>query len=535
MADSRPITGLVPRPVAVRPAGGELRLGAAATIAGPPAVVRLARELLGTATGFALPPGGDQATIRLHTADVPGGGAEAYRLSVGPAGVRVVGATDGALINGLHTLVQLLPPEIYRPAVVRGAHWILPQVEIEDLPRFSWRGVHLDVARHFMPAPWLFRFVALLALHKLNVLHLHLTDDQGWRFPSERFPRLIEVGAWRAGTPIGYQGDGGVEPTPHGGYYARRELADLVTFAAERNVVVVPEIDLPGHVGAVLAAYPELGNGTGPYETWTRWGVNRHILNLAPGTLHFCTQLLGEVADVFPGPFIHVGGDEVPPDEWRLSPAVQQRRTELGLVDERQLQGWFTSQLGACLSDLGRRLVGWDEILEGGGPPDGATVTAWRGTAAGVAAARAGCDVVMCPENPLYLDHYQADGPDEPLAMPGANTLADVCAFDPIADGLDTAAERVLGGQVQLWTEYLPDPRSVEYMAFPRTSAFADTVWAPVGGDPSERERRVVSHLTRLDMLQVAHRPPGGPHPWQRGGHGRRGNPNRAGVPSRKS
>ena len=516
------VPALVPRPVDLRPAAGVFRLPPDATLAGPPPVLRLARRLLGTATGFPLPDGGEGATIRLDLVGAAGDG-EAYHLEVGLEGIRISAGAEAGLADGLHTLVQLLPVDILRPAVVRDMAWDVPHLEIDDAPRFAWRGAHLDVARHFLPAHWLFRFVELLALHKLNVLHLHLNDDQGWRFPSERYPRLVELGSWRRATPVGFQGEDGFELTPHGGSYTRRELVDLVAFAAERNVTVVPEIDFPGHAGAILAAYPDLGNGTGPYETWTRWGINRQVLNLEPATVRFCTDVLGEVADLFPSPFLHIGGDEVPKDEWRSSARAQQRRAELGLESEEQLQHWFTAQLHAFLRERGRRLIGWDEILEGGLPPEGAVVMSWRGVGGGVTAAHAGLDVVMCPEKPLYLDHYQSDDPDEPLAITGRNTLADVCAFDPIVDGLDgPAAERVLGSQVQLWTEYMPDPRAVEYMAFPRSVDFADAVWVPAGGDPAEREARVLAHLERLDVLGVDYRPPIGPHPWQRGGEGRR-------------
>jgi len=517
-------TALVPRPLTCRFSGGGLRLSAAATISGPPAVVRLARLLLGTATGFPWPDGAD-ATVRLEL-DGRFGPGESYRLEVNPSGIRVLAGREPGLINGLYTVVQLLPADILRPAVLQGAVWELPCVEITDTPRFGWRGAHLDVARHFMPAPWLFRFVELLALHKLNILHLHLNDDQGWRFPSERYPLLCEVGSWRQGTSIGFRGEGGLDETPHGGCYSKRELTDLVAFASARNVTVVPEIDLPGHAGAVLASYPEFGNGTGPYETWTRWGINRNVLNLEPATVRFCSEILDEVADVFPGPFIHVGGDEVPKEEWRTSSRVQARRRDLNLLGEDQLQQWFIAQLGTFLRSRNRRLVGWDEILEGGRPADGAVVMSWRGVRGGVAAANAGLDVVMCPEKPLYLDHYQSDGAHEPLAIGGRNTLGEVCAFDPIVAGLDSeAAKRVLGSQVQIWTEYMPDPSAVEYMAFPRTAAFADAVWAEAGGDPADREARVIGHLERLDVLSVNYRPIAGPRPWQRGGTGRRRRP----------
>lgn len=518
------LPALVPKPASCRFTGGMLRLSADATISGPVGVVRLARRTLGTATGFPWIVDAEP-TLRLQL-DGAAGGGESYRLKVDRSGIRVTAGEETGLINGLQTLTQLLPAYILRGAVVRGAVWEVPCVEIEDTPRFGWRGAHLDVARHFMPAPWLFRFVELLAMHKLNVFHLHLNDDQGWRFPSESYPRLIEVGSWRRGTSFGPKGEGGIEPTPHGGYYTKHELSDLVAFARERNVTVVPEIDLPGHAEAVLASYPEFGNATGPYETWTGWGINRHVLNLEPATVRFCTEILDEVAQIFPSPMIHIGGDEVPKDEWRASNRAQDRQRELGLAGEDELQHWFTAQLGAFLHSRDRRLVGWDEILEGGRPPDGAVVMSWRGVRGGVAAAKAGLDVVMCPAEPLYLDYYQSDRADEPLAIGGLNTLADVCAFDPIVAGLDSeAAKRVLGSQVQIWTEYMPDPSAVEYMAFPRTAAFADAVWAPAGGDPGEREARIVAHLERLDALSVNYRPIGGPHPWQSGGTGRRRRP----------
>jgi hexosaminidase len=528
----------LPRRVDARPGTWSLRPDATVSASeGAGLVVRSARSLLGPATGYDLPAVSDAGDLQLYLDDALDSlGPEGYRLAVTPERAVISSAAPAGLINGLQTLRQLFGTDILRRAAVAGAQWSAPCVEIEDAPRFAWRGLHLDVARHFFPIDFLHRFVDLLALHKLNVFHLHLNDDQGWRFPSERYPRLCEIGAARRATPIGYRGRDGVEPTPHGGCYRKDELVDLVTHAAARNVTIVPEIDLPGHASAVLAAYPELGNGTGPYEVWTSWGISTQVLNVEEETVEFCRHILGEVMEVFPSRYIHVGGDEVPKDEWRASPAARTRKSQLGLSDDDQLQHWFTEQLNAFLSTNRRALVGWDEILEGGEPPEGATVMSWRGVDGGVRAARAGRDVVMSPGTPLYLDHYQSDDDCEPLAIGGRNTLADICAYDPIPAGLDpAAARRVLGAQVQLWTEYMPDTAAVDYMAFPRTSAFADVMWAGAGVEPAERAARIGSHLARLDVLGVRYRPLTGPLPWQQGGLGRRRRPDRSLRPAEQS
>jgi len=504
---------------------GRWNLRSDATISVPDRdVARLTRALLGGATGFDLLNADDRAdvVIRYGTDHL---GNEGYRLVVTPDGVTITASDSGGAHNALQTLRQLLPPDILRSAVVPGITWDAPCVDIVDHPRFRWRGVHIDVSRHFTPIDTLHRFVDLLALHKLNVLHLHLTDDQGWRFPSESYPRLADVASWRLATPLGLRGADGFDLTPHGGCYTRTELADLVTHAAALNVVVLPEIDLPGHTQALLAAYPDLGNGTGPYEVRTTWGISTQVLGLHDEVLEFCRIILGEVMDVFPSHYIHIGGDEVPQDEWRHSPRIAERKRQLGLVSDSQLQHWFTSQLHAIVTASQRALVGWDEILEGGDPPVGAAIMSWRGTKGGVAAARAHRDVIMCPERPLYLDHYQADGDDEPLAIGGLNDLASICAYSPIPPELDeSAVAHILGSQVQLWTEYLPDRAALEYMAFPRASAFADALWNGHDDDVARRSR-VEAHLPRLDTMSVGYRPLLGPHPWQRGGGGRRRRP----------
>jgi hexosaminidase len=512
---------LVPQPLQVIEGDAVWRLDPWAAVSGPPDLVQLARTLLGPATGFPLAPGGVDAAIRLNVDGNPANG-EGYVLRIDASGVEITGGGEAGVRNGLQTLVQLLPNDILRPTTVR-RDWDLPHVEITDAPRFSWRGAHVDVSRHFMPVTWLRRFVDLLALHKLNVLHLHLTDDQGWRLPSARWPRLTEISCWRPGTAQGFYGQAGDDATPHGGYYTRQELADLVAFAAARNVTVVPEIDLPGHMQAALAAYPEFGNGTGPYDVLTTWGISEKVLNLDDATIAFCTDILGEVMDIFPSSYVHVGGDECPTTEWRHAAGAQARMRRLGLNDEAGLQHWFTAQLHTFLTGAGRRLIGWDEIIEGGAPPAGATVMSWRGTSGGIAAAQAGHDVVMCPETPCYFDHYQSDGSDEPLAIGGRNTLEDVCAYDPVPAELEgDLARHVLGSQFQLWTEYMPTPAAVDYMAWPRGAALADVLWSPSGRDPRARRARVAAHLGRLDVLGVGYRPLAGPQPWQQGGTGLR-------------
>jgi hexosaminidase len=516
-----PLPELLPQPVEAVVGGGIWRLEPQATVSGPPGLVALARMLLGPATGFALAPGGVDAAIRLGV-DGDTTDPERYVLRIDDAGLQIIGGGEAGVRNGLQTLVQLMPTDVLRPAAVR-RDWDLPHVEIADSPRFRWRGAHIDVSRHFMPVTWLRRFVELLALHKLNVMHLHLTDDQGWRLPSERWPRLTEVGSWRTGTRRGPRGQAGDDATPHGGHYTRQELVDLVAYAAARNVTVVPEIDLPGHMQAALTAYPELGNGTGPYEVLTTWGISEQVLNLDDATVTFCTDILGEVMDIFPSSYVHVGGDECPTTEWRHAPGAQARKRQLGLSDESGLQHWFTGQLHAYLTKAGRRLIGWDEIIDGGAPPEGATVMSWRGTRGGIAAARAGHDVVMCPETPCYFDQYQSDRADEPLAIGGLNTLEDVCAYDPVPAELEgDLARHVLGSQFQLWTEYMPTPAAVDYMAWPRGAALADVLWSPSGRDSIARRDRVASHLERLDVLGVGYRPLTGPLPWQRGGTGLR-------------
>ncbi|BBC33587.1 Beta-N-acetylhexosaminidase [Streptomyces graminofaciens] len=530
-------TDLIPAPRYARGYGRHLELGPHTRLAvgeGAERTERWLRATLGAATGLPLPPGegDDDGVIRLYihrmvTKDL---GEEGYRLAVTPSGVHVVGGGPTGLFWGAQTLRQLLGPDAFRRAPLPGRQWRLPQIHIQDSPRFRWRGLMLDVARHFLPKDQILRHLDLMAAHKLNVFHFHLTDDQGWRVEIERHPRLTEVGSWRARTKFGHRASPLWEEKPHGGHYTRDDIREIVAYAAERHISVVPEIDIPGHSQAAIAAYPELGNtdviDTTSLTVWDTWGISKNVLAPTDNTLRFYEGVFEEVLDLFPadaGPFsefVHIGGDECAKDQWKQSPTAQARIRELGLADEDGLQSWFVRHFDNWLTSRGRRLIGWDEILEGGLAP-GAAVSSWRGYAGGVTAARAGHDVVMCPEQQVYLDHRQHDGPDEPVPIGYVRTLEDVFRFEPVPPELTPEeARHVLGAQANVWTEAMEDPARVDYQAYPRLAAFAEVAWsalpAPAERDFADFERRMASHHRRLDALGVAYRPPTGPRPWQR-------------------
>ncbi|MBD0743056.1 beta-N-acetylhexosaminidase [Streptomyces sp. CBMA152] len=497
-------------------------------------VARWLRAAVGAATGLPLPDGAGPHAVRLRiSADVERElGPEGYRLStdgsVADVAVLIEGGSAAGVFWGAQTLRQLLGPEAFRRApVMAGRDWDLPLVTVEDAPRFPWRGLMLDVSRHFTPKDGVLRYLDLLAAHKLNVFHFHLTDDQGWRIEIKRFPRLTEVGAWRSRTKYGHRASELWDEEPHGGYYTQDDIREIVAYAAERHISVVPEIDIPGHSQAAIAAYPELGNtdviDTTRLSVWDTWGVNPNVLAPTDNTLRFYEGVLEEVLELFPAatsPFVHIGGDECPKDQWKASPAAQARIKELGLADEDALQSWFIRHFDRWLADRGRRLIGWDEILEGGLAP-GAAVSSWRGYAGGIEAARAGHDVVMCPEQQVYLDHRQAAGSDEPMPIGYVRTLEDVYRFEPVPPQLTEAeAAHVLGTQANVWTEVMRDQARVDYQVFPRLAAFAEVAWSALP-EPEERdfaafERRMEAHYGRLDALGVAFRPPGGPLPWQK-------------------
>ncbi|MFI6248402.1 beta-N-acetylhexosaminidase [Streptomyces sp. NPDC051016] len=521
-------TDLIPAPVrAARNTDGHKFLDRATALDARPGtegVARWLRATVGAATGLPFPEAGEGAN-RVVLSIEPDLPPEGYRL-VGDDGPYLIQGGDAAgVFWGAQTFRQLLGPGAFRRAPVSSAaEWALPRITVEDAPRFRWRGLMLDVARHFTPKEGVLRYLDLMAAHKLNVFHFHLTDDQGWRIAIERHPRLTEVGSWRARTKFGHRASPLWEEKPHGGHYSRDDIREIVAYAAERHITVVPEIDVPGHSQAAIAAYPELGNtdviDTASLTVWDTWGISPNVLAPTDNTLRFYEGVFEEVLELFPSEFIHVGGDECPKEQWRASPAAKARIAELGLADEDELQAWFIGHFAKWLSARGRRLIGWDEILEGG-IAEGAAVSSWRGYGGGIAAARAGHDVVMCPEQYVYLDHRQADGADEPVPIGYVRTLEDVYRFEPVPPGLDASqAERIMGTQANVWTEVMEDLARVDYQAFPRLAAFAEVAWsalsAPGERDFADFERRMTAHYGRLDALGVAYRPPSGPLPWQR-------------------
>ena len=397
----------------------------------------------------------------------------AYALDVTPTGATLQAGDDAGLLYGGVSLWQLLDASGDADAKVT-----VPVLRIVDQPRFQWRGLMLDVVRHFAPMDEVKALVDQMALHKLNVLHLHLSDDQGWRLEIKRYPDLTRIGAWRRPP--------GGEPARYGGFYTQAQMRELVAYAAERQITVVPELDMPGHAQAVVAAYPrvgvDIGNGPGRNlrpAVSVDYGVNPYLYNADESTLRFVEQVMDEVMAVFPSPFIHVGGDEAVKDQWKASPTVQARIRALGLANEEALQSWFIGRIGRYLESHGRRLIGWDEILEGG-LPAGASVMSWRGVEGAVAAANQGHDVVLAPAGSMYLDNLQSPGDDEPEGRLAQLPIEKVYGFEAMPAGLDAdRARHVLGLEATLWTEYMPSRRHREYAIFPRLAAMAEVAWSP--------------------------------------------------------
>ena len=438
------------------------------------------RDLLKDSRGLSLTireGGAGKAAVTLRRDGAKG---EAYRLSSNADGVVIAAADEAGLFYGAVTLWQLATQTPGQgPARIEA-------VTIEDTPRFAWRGLMLDSARHFQSPQFVKRFIDWMALHKLNTLHWHLTDDQGWRLEIKKYPRLTQVGAWRVPAGAGPAADidpATGRPRPYGGFYTQDQVRDIVAYAAARQIVIVPEIEMPGHAQATLVAYPELGTvDPAPTAVSADWGVFPYIYNVDDRTFGFLQDVLDEVMTLFPGQYIHVGGDEAVKEQWKASASVQAKIKALGLKDEHELQSWFIQRIERYLNAKGRRLIGWDEILEGGLAPN-ATVMSWRGIEGAVAAARQGHDAVLAAQPTLYFDRRQSASADEPPGRGQLVTLKDVYAFDPAPTSLTPEENRhILGLQATLFSEHIRTEERMEQMAFPRAAAVAELGWSPALG-----------------------------------------------------
>jgi len=433
-------------------------------------------------------------------------GKEGYQLSVSRDNVKIMAPTAAGLFYGMQTVFQMLPAQIEGNVTSSAVKWQLPGVEITDKPRFGWRGMHLDVARHFVPVEFVKKYIDNLAMHKLNTFHWHLTDDQGWRIEIKKYPKLTEVGAWRKETLIGHNRDKPhkFDGIRHGGIYTQEQAREIVQYAKERFITVVPEIEMPGHAKAAIASYPELGVTGKSVEVGTHWGVFPDIFNVEESTFSFLEDVLTEVIDIFPSEYIHIGGDEAIKDQWKASDRIQQRIKELGLKDEHELQSYFITRMEKFINAKGRKIIGWDEILEGGLAPN-ATVMSWQGEEGGIAAAQANHDVIMTPIQSLYFWWYQGDKKTEPLAAGGFISLEKVYRYDPVPSVLTPEqGKHVLGAQACAWAEYMESPAKVEYMVFPRISALAEIVWSPKEGKNwNDFKSRMAKQFKRYDQRKI--------------------------------
>ena len=515
--------GIVPKPLSLDPQPGEfvVRGGGRIFLSGEGEEVRAVAGVLAgavndlTAAGIAV---ADAGAVSGGPASLPAGaflleivpeeetlGAEGYRLEIEPETVSLRAARPAGLFYGTQTLRQLLAS-----APGGGRQATLPCLKILDRPRFAWRGMLLDCSRHFFPKEFVKRWIDILALHKMNVFHWHLTDDQGWRLEIKKYPRLTEVGAWRVDREDKHwnarEAQKPGEKATYGGFYTQDDVREILAYAASRFVTVVPEIEMPGHAKGALAGYPELSCTGGPFTVppGGYWPITDVFCPGKEATFAFLEAVLAEVCDLFPSRYVHVGGDEVDKAEWRRCPDCRARIKAEGLKDEEELQSYFIRRIERYLGGRGKSLIGWDEILQGGLAPR-ATVMSWRGVEGGIEAARSGHDVVMTPTSTCYLDYYQGDPESEPLAIGGNLPLRTVYGFEPVPDVLSLEeAKHILGGQGNLWTEYIPDARHAEYMALPRAAALAEVLWSPKEGrgweDFAARLERLLMLYGRVDL-----------------------------------
>jgi hexosaminidase len=440
-------------------------------------------------------------TIQFKIIGSSGLDKEGYLLKVDEKSIVIIASKPNGLFYGMQSLKQMLPLESTNGKLN------IPFSDIKDQPRFAWRGNMLDVGRHFFPVSFIKKYIDILAMYKINTFHWHLTEDQGWRIEIKKYPLLTEISHWREETWLGHYGSKlGMDGIGYGGFYTQDQAREIVRYAAERYITVVPEIEMPGHSSAALAAYPNLGCTGGPYKVQQIWGVHKDVYCAGKEeTFEFLQNVLDEVLTIFPSEFIHVGGDECPKDAWEQCDACQKRIKENGLKDEHELQSWFIARMDKYLASKGRRLVGWDEILEGGLAP-GATVMSWRGEKGGIEAAKQKHDVVMSPNSHMYIDHYQSrEIENEPLAIGGFLPVEKVYDYEPVPAELSAdEAKYILGVQTNLWTEYVATTKKAEYMLLPRLQAQAEVAWTKKElKNFDDFEKRLETDYLRLEKMDI--------------------------------
>ena len=494
LAEAQNRINIIPQPVSVRASAGEFTIQPTTRIvfekddAEMRRAVAVFNERLAEAAGFTLPIAvGKAADNTIFCVINPRlNHDEAYRLTVTRNRIRIEAKTPRGIFYATQTLRQLLPPQIESSKVVANVRWTIPCVEINDAPSFNYRGMHLDVARHFFSKEDVKRYIDLLAYHKMNTFHWHLTEDQAWRLEIKKYPRLTSVGSVRDRQQVGFKDEDNQNrrrewvSIAHSGYYTQDDVREVLAYADKRFVTVIPEIEMPGHAVAALAAYPEFSCTGGPFYVEGRWGVMNDIFCTRDTVFQFLEDILTEVMELFPSEYIHIGGDEAPKVRWQRCHACQEKIKKEGLKDEDELQSYFIKRIEKFLNSKGRRIIGWDEILDGGLAPN-ATVMSWRGVRGGIAAARQGNNVIMTPNSHMYLDYYQGDPKTEPYAICCYIPLERTYSYHPVPEELTPAeAKHILGVQGNVWAEYIPTFDHALYMAYPRAAAVAEVGWTPV-------------------------------------------------------
>lgn len=514
-----PVISIIPQPLNVTQSSGVFKLNSRVRIvvkegAGLTEQAEFLRNRIKLATGFN-PEIVKESTGKVISLQTESGmegalGIEGYSLTVSKREIKILAAFPAGVFYGIQTLLQLFPPEIYSKKVVDGIAWNVPQVRITDKPRFMWRGFMLDVSRHFFPPSYIYEVLDYMAMHKLNRFQMHLTDDQGWRIEIKNYPKLTEVGAWRVNREDKHwnsrEGQKPGEKATYGGFYTQDEIRKFVVYAAQRNIEIIPEIEMPAHTTAALASYPEYSCTGSPLTVLPGglWPCNNIYCAGKEETFNFLQDVLTEVIALFPSQYIHIGGDEADKTQWKKCPACQKRMKAEGLKNEKELQSYFIRRIEKFLNAQGRQLIGWDEILEGGLAPN-AAVMSWRGTQGGIDAAKAGHPVVMTPTSNCYFDYYQGKPESEPLAIGGFLPLEKVYSYDPVPPGL-TASEvkMVLGAQANLWTEYVADTSHANYMTYPRLTALSEICWTSPGlKNYDDFSTRLLQQIKRYDVIGI--------------------------------